>query len=251
VKFSFDRILDPDVASPARGQVGKLEEVEVIDEMSALFRFSEPYAPFFTNMSISYGGIVSPAGVEEHGDAFGRNPVGSGPFQFAEWATGQHILLEKFEGYQNYRGDDSNDGEPYLDQIMIQFISEASTRVAALQSGELHISDVERSQVPEIEADPNFQTIIWEDATNHNFLEFVDRAPFNYPEVRQAIACCIDRQTIVDAAYNGYASPNLLPMPTGLSGWDESIGLEHGYPYDLDRAQQILEDAELEVARRP
>jgi peptide/nickel transport system substrate-binding protein len=243
VKFSFDRILDPDMASPALAQMGTLQEVEVVDEYTALFRFDEPYAPFYTNIAISYGGIVSPAGVEEHGDTFGRNPVGSGPFKFVEWPTGQRIRLERFEDYVNYRGDDMNDGPVYVDELHFDVIGDVSTRVAALQSGELDISDLDRNQAPEIEEDPDFEVIRWEDATNHNFLEFVDRAPFNYPEVRRAIACCIDRETIASAAYNGYASPNLLPMPTGLAGWDEEIGLEHGYPYDLDRAQQILEDA--------
>ncbi len=247
VKQSFERILDPDMASPALAQMGTLQELELIDDHSVLFRFEEPYAPFYTNISISYGGIVSPAAVEEHGDGFGRNPVGSGPFQFKEWPTGQRIALERFEDYVNYRGDDTNDGAAYVDELHFDIISDVSTRLAALESGELDISDVDRQQAPDIEEDPNFQIIRWEDATNHNFLEFVDREPFNYPEVRRAIACCVDRQTIVDAAYNGYASPNLLPMPTGLAGWDEEIGMEHGYPFDLDRAQQILEDAGWEI----
>lgn len=243
VAASFNRILDPDRSSPALAQMGTLQEVEAVDEYTALFRFEEPYAPFYTNIAISYGGIVSPTAAEEFGDGFGRNPVGSGPFQFQEWPTGQRIILERFEDYVNYRGDDENDGPAYVDELHFDIISDVSTRLAALQSGELDISDVDRNQAPQIEEDDNFNMIRWEDATNHNFLEFVDREPFNYPEVRQAIASCIDRETIVEAAYNGYASPNLLPMPTGLAGWDEEIGLEYGYPYDLDRAQQILEDA--------
>jgi peptide/nickel transport system substrate-binding protein len=243
VKLSFERILDPDRSSPALAQMGTLEELELVDDNAVLFRFEEPYAPFYTNIASSYGGIVSPTASEEHGDGFGRNPVGSGPFKFQDWPTGQRIILERFEDYVNYRGDDDNDGAAYVDELHFDIISDVSTRLAALRSGELDISDVDRNQAPEIEEDDNFQMIRWEDATNHNFLEFVDREPFNYPEVRRAIACCIDRQTIVDAAYNGYASPNLLPMPTGLAGWDEEIGLEHGYPYDLDRAQEILTEA--------
>jgi peptide/nickel transport system substrate-binding protein len=243
VAASFSRILDPDRSSPALAQMGSLQEVEATDDYTAVFTFEEPYAPFYTNIAISYGGIVSPTAAEELGDGFGRNPVGSGPFQFKEWPTGQAIILERFEDYVNYRGDDENDGPAYVDELHFNVISDVSTRLAALQSGELDISDVDRNQAPQIEEDGAFNMIRWEDATNHNFLEFVDRAPFNYPEVRQAIACCIDRETIVDAAYNGYASPNLLPMPTGLAGWDESIGQEYGYPYDLDRAQEILADA--------
>ena len=243
VKRSFDRILDPDMASPALAQMGTLEETELVDDYTVLFRFEEPYAPFYTNISLSYGGIVSPTAADELGDGFGREPVGSGPFQFKEWPTGQRISLERFEDYVNYRGDDENEGPVHVDELHFDIISDVSTRLAALESGELDISDVDRQQAPDIEADDRFKVIRWEDATNHNFLEFVDRAPFNYPEVRQAMACLIDRQTVVDAAYNGYASVNLLPMPTGLAGWDEEIGQEHGYPFDPDRAEEILTEA--------
>jgi peptide/nickel transport system substrate-binding protein len=242
VKFTFDRILDPDMASPALGQAGTLESVEVIDDSTVTLHFTEPYAPIYSNISISYFGIVSPAAVEEHGDQFRRNPVGSGPFQFKEWPTGQHIELERFDDYVNHRAEDDNAGEAYLDGLRFQFIGEAATRLAALETGELHVSDVDLNQAASIAADPDYQVIVWEDATNNNFLEFVDRAPFNEPAVRQAIACCIDRETIVESVYNGYATANLLPMPVGVAGWDEQIGLDHGYPFDTDRAQQILED---------
>ncbi len=243
VKFSFDRILDPEKTSPAKAQMGTLETVDLVDDSTVLFTFSEPYAPFFTNISLGYGGIVSPAGVALHGDAFGKNPVGSGPFKLKKWTTGQEIVLERFEEYVNHRDDGPNTGTAYVDEISFQIISEAATRFAALESGELHVSDVDVNQIPNIEGSDDFQVVIWKEATNHNFLEYANKAPFTDVAVRQAIAHSIDRESIVESAWNGYATPNLNPMPVGVAGWDAAIGEEYGYPFDLDKAAQILADA--------
>lgn len=128
VKFSFDRILDPATASPAKAQMGTLQRVDLVDDWTVKFTFSEAYAPFFTNISLGYGGIVSPAGVQKFGDNFGKNPVGSGPFKLKQWNSGQEIVLERFADYKNYRADGANNGPAYLDDIRFKIISEAATR---------------------------------------------------------------------------------------------------------------------------
>lgn len=243
VKFSFDRILDPATASPAKAQMGTLQSVDLVDDTHVRFNFSAPYAPFFTNISLGYGGIVSPTGVQKFADKFGKNPVGSGPFKLKEWTAGQQILLERYDGYTNYRTDGPNTGTAYLDQISIKIIAEASTRLAALQSGELDVSDVDVQQVDTIKNDPKYQIVIWKEATDHNFIEYAKKEPFTDVAVRQAIAYSIDRDSIVKSAWNGYATANLLPMPVGVAGWDESIGKQYGYPYDLNKAKKVLSDA--------
>jgi peptide/nickel transport system substrate-binding protein len=223
--------------------MGTLQSTELVGDSSVRFTFKQPYAPFFTNISLGYGGIVSPAAVKKYGDTFGHHPVGSGPFKLQQWATGQRITLAKNAGYHNYRTDDSNSGAAYLDALDHKIIADAPTRLAALQSGELDVSDVDVHQVPSIQANPKYQIIIWKDATNHDFLEYAHKAPFTDLAVRQAIAYSIDRVNIVKAAWNGYATPNLLPMPVGVAGWDASIGEKYGYPYNLGKAKQALAGA--------
>ena len=78
VKASYDRILDPAMAAPYKSFLGTLTTVDAPDATTAVFNFSEPYAPFFTNGGTI--GIVSPAGVAQFGDDFGHNPAGAGPF---------------------------------------------------------------------------------------------------------------------------------------------------------------------------
>ncbi|MDQ6670555.1 MAG: ABC transporter substrate-binding protein [Chloroflexota bacterium] len=243
VKANFDRILDPATASPAKAQMGTLQSVDLVDPSSVRFNFSEPYAPFFTNISLGYGGIVSPAAINKFGDTFGHNPVGSGPLRLKTWDAGQQIVLERNPDYKNYRDDEQNKGPAYVDAIEYKFIPEAPTRLAALQSGELDISDVDVQQAPTIQADSKFQLIVWKDATDMNFIEYANKAPFTDLAVRQALASSIDREAIVKTAWNGYATANLNPIPAGVAGWDQSIGQQYGYAYDLARAKKYLTDA--------
>jgi peptide/nickel transport system substrate-binding protein len=242
VKANFDRILDPATASPAKAQMGTLTSVDLVDPSTVRFNFSEPYAPFFTNISLGYGGIVSPTAVQKYGDSFGHNPVGSGPFRMKQWDAGQQILLERNPDYKNYRDDESNKGPAYVDTLEYKFIPEAPTRLAALQSGELDISDVDVQQAPTIQGDPKFQLIVWKDALDMNFIEYANKAPFTDMAVRQAIASSIDRDSIVKTAWNSYATANLNPIPAGVAGWDQSIGQQYGYAFDLTKAKKYLTD---------
>jgi len=145
VKFNFDRILDPATAAPNKAFLGSLTTVEAPDATTAVFTFASPYAPFFTNL-LTFG-IVSPSAVESAGENFGHNPVGSGPFMFDSWDTGSKITLKKNPDYVNYREDDLNKGPAYVDEIVYNVISEASTQSAAFEAGELDMINAPREDV--------------------------------------------------------------------------------------------------------
>jgi peptide/nickel transport system substrate-binding protein len=242
VKFSFDRILDPATASPAKAQMGTLQSVDLVDPVTVRFNFSAPYAPFFTNISLGYGGITSPTAVKKFGDSYGHNPVGSGPFKLKEWVAGQQITLERNPDYKNLRTDGKNTGAAYLDALQFKIIADPATQLAALQSGELDVIAVDVQQVDKIKSDPKYQIVIWKDATDMNFIEYANKAPFTDLAVRQAIAYSIDRDSIVKSAWNGYATANLNPQPVGVAGWDAALGQQYGYPYNLDKAKKVLAD---------
>jgi peptide/nickel transport system substrate-binding protein len=104
------------------------------------------------------------------------------------------------------------------------------------------VSDVDVQQAPKIQSDPKYQLIVWKDATDMTFVEYANKAPFTDQAVRQAIASSIDRDSIVKTAWNGFATPNLNPIPAGVAGWDASVGQQYGYPYNLDKAKQYLAD---------
>lgn len=243
VVFTFNRLMDPATAAPAREQVGPLASVTALDEYTVELVFDEPYAPFFFAASGAYLGILPPGAVEELGDDFGRNPVGSGPFMFDSWSTGQQIRLVRNPDYENPRTDRLNEGAPYVDDLIFKTIPELGTRIAALETGEINVMGLTRESVPNFEGNPDFTIFSAEQTASLNFIEFnYTRAPFDNPQFRRAFGLAIDKEAIVLGAYGGFATLNNNPYPNGNPGWDPAIGDEHGMAYDPEAAAALFDE---------
>jgi peptide/nickel transport system substrate-binding protein len=239
VKFSFDRILDPKTASPVKAQFGPLQTVEVVDPLTVAFKFAQPFPSFFTNAGLYSAGIVSPTAVAKYAENFGRNPVGAGPFSFKGWKSGQELVLSRYTDYKNFRQDATNLGPAYLDELDFKIIPQLETQVAALQTGAIDLigtlspQDVRRlSQDKNLVVQPVKETIVVSQ------LEFANKAPFNTEvSLRQAVAYALDKQLILDEAFDGYGVLNPNPLGISVAGWDESA---KGYAYDLAKARSLL-----------
>lgn len=243
VEFTFNRLMDPATAAPARGQVGPLLSVTALDGYTVEFVFEEPYAPFFFAASGAYMGILPPGAVAELGDDFGRNPVGSGPFIFESWSTGQEIRLVRNPDYENPRSDRLNPGAPYVDGVVFKTIPELGTRIAALETGEINVLGLAREAVSLFADNPDYTIISAEETASLNFVEFnYTRAPFDDARFRRAFGLAIDKEAIVLGAYGGFATLNPNPYPNGNPGWDASIGETYGMPYDPEAAAALFEE---------
>jgi peptide/nickel transport system substrate-binding protein len=243
VVFTFNRLLDPATAAPAAEPAGSLTSVTALDEYTVEFVFEEPYAPFFFAASGAYMGILPPGAVEELGDDFGRNPVGSGPFMFSEWIPGQQITLVRNPDYVNVREDRENPGAPYVDSIVFKTIPELGTRIAALETGEINLMGLTRESVPQFENNPAFQIIQATETASLNFVEFnYKRPPFDNPEFRRAFGLAIDKEAIALGAYGGFGTLNYNPYPNGNPGYDPAIGEEYGMKYDPEAAAALFEE---------
>jgi peptide/nickel transport system substrate-binding protein len=243
VAFTFNRMLDPATAAPAKDQVGPLEAVNVVDDYIVEFVFGEPYPPFFFAASGSYLGILSPTAVEESGDDFSRNPVGSGPFMFEEWKAGQEIKLVRNPDYVNVREDRENKGAPYVEGIIFKNIPETGTRIAALETGEINVLGLSRESVPRFIGDPDYEVISAKETASFNFVEFnYTRPPFDNPDFRRAFGLAVDKEAILQGAYGGYATLNYNPYPNGNPGYDPAIGEQYGMFYDPDKAMAMLDE---------
>jgi peptide/nickel transport system substrate-binding protein len=211
-----------------------IEEVKAVDEYTVEFKLKRPQAPFLKNLAMSPFGIASPAALEEYGEKFTENPVGTGPFKFVEWKRNDKIVLEKNENYWK-------EGYPKLDGIIFKSIPENSARLNALMTGEIDLADgINPTDVPQIESNPNLQ-LFKRPSMNVGYLGFtVTRKPFDNPLVRQALNHAIDRQAIIDAFYAGMAEPAKNPMPPVIPGYNDEI---EPYEYDLEKAKKLLEEA--------
>lgn len=233
VVFTFHRILDPATASPYSGLFDTIDEVTATGEAQVTFTLKTPFGPFLTNLA-NNGQIVNQKAIEAADPS--RNPIGTGPFTFVEWVQGQKVTLEKNPDY-------FIDSKPAFDGVEMRFLLVDQGRVDGLRSGELQwIDAVPLSQLQTLSTDGDLTYVTSPTAGIPDFLAMnVTVAPFDKPEVRQAIAWALDRTAIRDVAYFGAGEVGLAEVPSG-STWFDGADVYAGGP-DIDKAKQLLASA--------
>jgi peptide/nickel transport system substrate-binding protein len=243
VKFTFDRLIDPATASPNVNSIGSLESTEVIDAQTVELVWAQPFAPAMTMLAGSQMGIISPTAATEAGDQFGRQPVGSGPFRFREWTSGERILFERNPDYVNLRADVQNPGPPHLDEMSISIVPEEGTRLAALETGELDLAWAPFQDVETIRASDNLQIFARENGTSFEYIEFnTTTGPFADLNLRQAVGHAVNPEEILIASYI-YGDLIKAPLPIGTVGYDPEVGEQYGFTYDLEQAQSLMPES--------
>lgn len=212
----------------------KIAEVKALDEYTVEFTLNAPIAPFYKNLAMSPFGIASPAAIEQHGDDFFKNPVGTGPFKFKEWKENDRITIVKNEEYWQ-------DGLPKLDEVIFRVIPENSARLNALSSGEVDLIDgVNFSDKGTIDGNPDLQ-VFERPSLNVGYLGLTStRGPLKEKLVRQALNHAVDKQALIDAFYAGAAEPAINPMPPVVAGYNPDV---QDYEYDPAKAKELLAEA--------
>lgn len=178
-----------------------IEEINVNGDYEIEFVLKQPLGFFLQNMAMSYFAITSPAALEEHGPAINEKPVGTGPFEFESWTRDESIVLEKNENYWK-------EGLPKLDRVIFEVIPDNSSRLIALNSGEVDIMDGLNPDDADIVESEDGVELLTRAENNFGYLGFNNEVePLDDKLVRQAINHAVDRQAIADALYNGYAVP--------------------------------------------
>ena len=233
VKFTVERIFDPDLESTRATDLDWIDRVEIIDELTVRIVANEPFAlaeHFFTELQ-----IVPPNHVTEVGDvSFDEMPVGTGPFEFVRWDRGNQIVLQRNENYWA--------GPAEVEAVEFRFISSAASRVATLLSGNADlITDPPITARQQIDANPNTR---FESATGTRVvfvgLDTVQESPLQDVQVRQAMNYAIDKASIIDNLLDGLGEQTTTLLTDQDFGFNPEVD---PYPFDPDRARQLLADA--------
>ncbi|WP_297771523.1 ABC transporter substrate-binding protein [uncultured Roseovarius sp.] len=244
VKFNFDRMLDESHPYHDTGPFplsfffGAVESTEVVDDLTVKFTLDAPYAPFLSNLAYPTGLIVSPEAVRTHGAEFGRNPVGTGPFVFAEWRSNEAVVVERHEGYW---------GEAAGTQaVVFRPITDANTRVAEMLAGGIDLMvEVPPTSLGQFDGDA-FD--VAEQAGPHVWFLILNakEGPFADKRVRQAANYAINKEAIVNDVLEGTATVATGPTPPAFA-WAYNEALDP-YPYDPAKARALIADAGAEGA---
>ena len=237
VKFAFDRILDPANSSPYRTFFKPVEQVLVINPSTVRVVLSQPWPGFFYQLLYVGGmGIPSPTAVKALGNAgFARKPVGTGPFKFSDWASGDRIVLTRNTSY--YRPK-----MPYLDRLEFRVIPDSTALTTSLRTGQLDlVRDIPTQLLPLLEKEPGLVHSV-KNAYSFDWLALnAAKPPFNDVRVRQAINMAIDRDALAVAVYGKGAKGSTAQIATANS-FHHPKKLPT-FVYDPEKAKKLLADA--------
>lgn len=221
VEFTFDRLFDPATNTFNRGMFmanGKKPEVRADGPHRVKITLPSPFAPFISNLP-SLGIIPKHIliGKDINRNEFNWNPVGTGPFRFAKWSSGEKIYVKANEDYYG--------GRPLLKGIMFTIIPSSESRRIALLTGCADIGEVTSEDLRALEGSPILDIHRW-DQYLYFYLGFDLTNPlFQDRKLRKAINLSIDKESIIRAVYKKNATRAKGPIPprrptTGMTWTD-------------------------------
>ncbi len=243
VVFTFERIMAPDgidsQQSPRVGLLGPLQKVEKLGKYEVKFTLEKPF-PVWLQLLV-HTQIVSKEHVERMGSsqALSENPMGTGPFKFVRGSLDGEIVLERFEDYYGGADELQPVGKAKLKTVTFRMLPEPSTRVAALKAGEVHIiQQVPVDQISALESDSNIR--VYTTLGTRLYMIEINNQVITDKRVRQALNYAVNWDEILNSIYGGRAHRVATALlPSGF-GYDPSI---EPYPYDPDKAKQLLQEA--------
>ncbi len=229
VAFTIEQIQDPFYASLGGFLMDEIEEVEVIDDYTLVFRFYEPMAIW--KGLISYG-VLSRKYFEKAGrEIFRQHPVGWGPFRFVEWKRREHILLEAAETFEDYQVN--------FKKLKIVIVEDPSTRMAMMLAGQADfIYQILPHQMKRLKGQKNIRVKINSLVPNIRLLAL---NPINDPILRDpkliaAMKHAINREEIVEKVFLGQAEP----LYGGFSRSEIGFDPDRYYEYNPQKARDLL-----------
>ncbi|KQR35986.1 ABC transporter substrate-binding protein [Deinococcus sp. Leaf326] len=186
-------------------------------------------------IAAGYFGIASPTAIKKDGAKYGTpasTPVGTGPFIFQSWRTGDRVTLKANTAYWGTKAK--------VDTVVIRSIKDASQRLNELKAGTIDFAnDLTPDSLKSVQGDKNL-VAVKRPSFNVGFLSLNNRNQYlKNSQVRQAISMAINKKAIVNAFWNGLGTSNASFLPPVLA-WANSGKVPADYKYDPAAAKKML-----------
>ena len=246
VKVNMDRMVAPETGSQVAGldmiPARLYDGTEIVDDSTVRIHFTEPYGPLLLGLAHPTVAMMSPTAIRDLGPDIGEQPVGTGPFEFVEWVRQTHVTLKKRQDYEGGGAPFTHSGPAYLDEIRLLLGPDPSTRLGLLEGGEAQLVENVPPQDLQRLQDSGFNIVngLSPGTPQSTFLN-TESAPTNDIELRKAMLHATNREEINDTLFFGFGVPEYGPLSSNSFGYDPVV--ETMYPFDLEKAKQILDDA--------
>ena len=212
-----------------------VESVRKLDSRTVEFRLKKPDASFLWHLATHYASVMSAEYADQltkrdRQELLDRQPVGTGPFQLAEYRTGQYIRLQRHAQFWR--------GQPLMPQVVVDLGSGGTGRLSKLLTGECDVlAWPAASQLTILRDDPRLRLTL-RPGMNIAYLAFnTDKAPLNNPAVRHALALAINNQRLMQSIYYGTAETAASILPRASWAYDSDAKITE---YNPEKAKQQL-----------
>jgi len=243
--------------------------IEVVDDYTVRINLDRSYAPIIYILAFSGASIVSPTAVEKHGgvvpgkhnDWMDRNMIGTGPYKFVEWVSGQRIVIDAFEGYWRPSAK--------IKKAIIRTVPESRSRESALFAGEADAVAIPAANIWDVmqrdswikEGKPTVRTDLSlkpvgtsisiyaaypQLAVNYIGMN-ARQKPLDNRDFRYGLSYVFDYKRFISEVAIGFMEPGKGPIPRGLFGFDENI---FSFSYDPAKAKEYFAKAKAVAAYR-
>ena len=241
VKYNFDRWRLP--SHPAHGRYSyayyqdvfgaKITAVDAPDAAHVVFHLSAPLGPFLRNLAMQSFQLGSPKALAADPAAFERKPVGSGPYQIAEWVRDDHITLSANPSWSG--------AKPAYGTVIVRDIPDQATSVLSMEHGDVDIMTDPRPDDAKALASRPGVRIALQPSNNTSYLSMqTEKKPWGDARVRRAVAYALDRAGMVRGLYTKGAIVADSWLPPGMLGENKAL---RAYPHDVAAAKALLAEA--------
>jgi peptide/nickel transport system substrate-binding protein len=241
VDFTYRYMIDPKTPTAYAEDFRQIRHAEVVDRYTYRVTYGKPYAPAL----LSWGmwtlprHILEPAwkaGVDLRTTRQNRFPIGSGPYRFGEWKTGEKVVLTANPDYF--------EGRPFINRVVYRIIPDQSTIFLELKAQNIDRAGLTPIQYRRQTEYPAFQKAFHRYRYLSNSYAYLGLnlrdSRFQDKRVRHAMAHAIDKQEIIDGVLLGLGQPAVGPYKPGTWWYKDDVKT---FPFDPERAQALLAEA--------
>jgi len=246
--YSFNRLLDPKVASPGKWVLQNVASYKALNDSVLEIHLKKPFPPFLGLLSMKYCSVVPKEVVDFYGDDFREHPIGTGPFYFKLWVENTKLVFRKNNQY--FETNKKGKRLPYLEAVAITFLPDKQSEFLQLVQGNIDfVSGLDPSYKDNVlsangKLNKRYSNILNMKVgpyLNTEYLGFYLDVKTSNPVaselIRKAINYGFDKKKMILYLRNGIGIPAINGViPKGLP----SFSSIKGYSYNPEKAKELV-----------
>jgi len=239
VKFTYETIIDNNTPTAYDSDFRMIDKIETTDDYTVKVYYKIPYAPALSSWTMSILPSHKLKGIPITKSELQRSPIGTGPYKFKEWKSGQFITLEAYDNYY--------EGIPNIARYTMKIIPDTSTMFLELLNKNIDMMVLSPLQFAKQTSNPRFASDYKKYSylsNSYTYIGYNLKHPFfKDKKVRQALSYATPKDDIIKGVLFGLGKPADGPFKPGTIWYTDNVSK---YDYNIEKAKVLLKEAGFE-----